>query len=117
MFHAAGVTGLGVIEAARDRGVYAIGVDANQNGVAPGTVLTSMIKRVDVAIERTIEEARSGHFHGGLNEFGLVDDGVGFALDDNNRALLTPEMLARVAALRDSVVAGTIVVPAESGRR
>lgn len=117
VFHASGVTGLGVIEAARERGVYAIGVDANQNGVAPGTVLTSMIKRVDVAIERTIEAARDGTFRGGLNEFGLEDDGVGFALDDHNRALLTPEMLSVAAALRDSVVAGRVAVPAESGRR
>lgn len=117
VFHASGVTGLGVIEAARERGVYAIGVDSNQNGVAPGTVLTSMIKRVDVAIERTIEAARDGTFRGGLIEFGLAEDGVGFALDEHNRSLVTDAMRARVAGLRDSVVAGTIVVPSESGRR
>jgi basic membrane protein A len=117
LFHASGVTGLGVIEAARERGVFAIGVDANQNGIAPGTVLTSMIKRVDVAIERTIEAAYAGRFVGGVQQLGLADDGVGFAIDDANRALLTPEMLSRVAALRDSIVAGHIVVPSTTGRR
>jgi basic membrane protein A len=117
LFHASGVTGLGVIEAARERGVYAIGVDANQNGVAPGTVLTSMIKRVDVAIERTIEETRDGRFRAGAVELGLAEDGVGFSIDDHNRALLTPEMLARAGALRDSIVARQIRVPIETGRR
>lgn len=117
IFHASGVTGLGVIEAARERGVFVIGVDANQNGVAPGTVLTSMIKRVDVAIERTIDDARAGRFHSGIVEFGLAEDGVGFSIDEHNRALLTEEMLATAAALRDSIVAGQIPIPAETGRR
>ncbi len=117
VFHASGVTGLGVIEAARERGVYAIGVDSNQNGVAPGTVLTSMIKHVDVAIERTIEEVHAGTFHAGVVELGLAEDGVGFSIDEHNRALLAPEMLARAAALRDSIVARHLVVPLETGRR
>jgi basic membrane protein A len=117
VFHASGVTGLGVIEAARERGVFAIGVDANQDGVAPGTVLTSMIKRVDVAIERTIDAVHDGKFQSGIVEFGLAQDGVGFSVDEHNRALLTKEMLAVAAALRDSVVAGQIPVPVETGRR
>ncbi len=117
IFHASGVTGLGVIEAAKERGVYAIGVDSNQNGVAPGTVLTSMIKRVDVAIEAVIGAAANGTFRGGVHEFGLAEDGVGFAVDEHNRDLLTAAMLERAAALRDSVAAGTLAVPAESGRR
>jgi basic membrane protein A len=117
VFHAAGVTGLGVIEAARERGVLAIGVDSNQDGVAPGTVLTSMIKRVDVAIESTIGDAREGRFRPGLVEFGLAQDGVGYSVDDHNRALLTPEMLATAEALRDSIVGGTISVPQDTGRR
>ena len=117
VFHASGVTGLGVIEAARERGVLAIGVDSNQDGVAPGTVLTSMIKRVDVAIERTIDAVHEGRFQAGVVEFGLAQEGVGFSVDEHNRALLTPEMLAVAAALRDSVVAGQITVPVETGRR
>jgi basic membrane protein A len=116
VFHASGVTGLGVIEAAREKGVYAIGVDANQNGVAPGTVLTSMIKRVDNAVYREIVAAHRGAFVGGLVEFGLAEDGVGFAVDEHNRDLLTPAMLERAASLADSIIAGSIEVPFESGR-
>ncbi len=117
IFHASGVTGLGVIEAARERSVFAIGVDSNQNGVAPGTMLTSMVKRVDVAVEREIGAVVRGEFKGGLVDHGLKEDGVGFALDEHNRALLTPEMLERAKALSDSIVAGTIVVAKETGRR
>ena len=116
IFHASGVTGLGVIEAARERGVYAIGVDANQNGVAPGTVLTSMLKRVDVAVEKEILAVHRKEFRGGLVELGLREEGVGYAVDENNRRLLTPEMIARTQSLADSIVAGSIVVPRETRR-
>ncbi|HET9888209.1 MAG TPA: BMP family ABC transporter substrate-binding protein [bacterium] len=116
IFHAAGVTGLGVIEAARDRGVYAIGVDTNQNGVAPGTVLTSMLKRVDVGVEREILAVHGKTFHGGLVELGLREEGVGYAVDENNRSLLTQEMLARAQSLADSIISGNIAVPRETGR-
>lgn len=117
LFHAAGVTGLGVIEAARERGVYAIGVDANQNHVAPGTMLTSMVKRVDVAIHDTIVAVKNGTFQGGLREFGLAQDGVGFSLDEHNQDLLTPEILDVVADLREAIVSGGIEVPFETGRK
>lgn len=116
VFHAAGVTGLGVIEAARERGKLAIGVDSNQNAVAPGTVLTSMVKRVDNAVYREIADAVHGDFRGGIVELGLAEDGVGFALDDDNRALVPEAMVARVNALRDSIVAGEIAVPSGTGR-
>jgi basic membrane protein A len=117
IFHASGVTGLGVIEAAKDRGKLAIGVDSNQNHVAPGSVLTSMIKRVDNAIYREIEAAVQGESRGGLVELGLAEEGVGFSLDEHNRHLLSAAMLERVGALRDSIVAGTIAVPHTTGRR
>ncbi|MCK4546749.1 MAG: BMP family ABC transporter substrate-binding protein [Candidatus Eisenbacteria sp.] len=110
VFHAAGSSGNGVIDAAAERGLYAIGVDANQNYVAPGSVLTSMIKRVDVAVFRTIEEVVHGRFKGGLREFGLADDGVGYALDEHNRDVITPEMLARVEELKRKIVSGEIRV-------
>jgi basic membrane protein A len=116
IFHASGVTGLGVIEAAREKGKFAIGVDSNQNGVAPGTVLTSMIKRVDNAVHRMIGDAHRGEFRGGLVEFGLAEDGVGFAVDEHNRALLTEAMLERATGLADSIVGGLISVPSETGR-
>jgi basic membrane protein A len=116
IFHASGVTGLGVIEAARERGVYAIGVDSNQNPVAPGTMLTSMLKRVDVAVEKEILAVHRGEFRGGLVELGLREEGVGYALDEHNRDLLTPDMIARAQALADSIIAGEIMVPRETRR-
>ncbi|MDP6803587.1 MAG: BMP family ABC transporter substrate-binding protein [Gemmatimonadota bacterium] len=116
VFHAAGVTGLGVIEAAREKGLFAIGVDANQNDVAPGTVLTSMIKRVDNAVYRAILASHSGEFRGGLLELGLAEGGVGYSVDEHNRHLLTPEMLEVIQALSDSVIAGEIEIPVETGR-
>lgn len=116
IFHASGVTGLGVIEAAREKGKLAIGVDSNQNGVAPGTVLTSMIKRVDNAVYRMILDAHRGEFQGGLVEFGLAEEGIGFAVDEHNRSLLTDAMLERATELSDSILGGWISVPSETGR-
>ena len=117
VFHAAGVTGLGVIEAAKARDRLAIGVDSNQNHVAPGYVLTSMIKRVDNAIYAEIASGVNGVFRGGLVDFGLAEDGVGYAVDEYNRDLLSDEILARVDALRDSIIAGEIDVPFETDRK
>ncbi len=117
LFHASGVTGLGVIEGAKERGIYAIGVDANQNHVAPGTMLTSMIKRIDVAIESFVRNSHGGTFRGGVVEFGLAEDGVGYALDEHNRDLIPAEVLQHVDALRDSIVAGDIEVPFETDRK
>ena len=117
VFHAAGVTGLGVIEAAKARDRLAIGVDSNQNHVAPGHVLTSMIKRVDNAIYAEIASGVNGVFRGGLVDFGLAEDGVGYAVDEYNRDLLSDEILARVDALRDSIIAGEIDVPFETDRK
>lgn len=117
LYHASGVTGLGVIEAAREGGAYAIGVDANQNHVAPGTMLTSMVKRIDVSIHRLIGDAIRGDFRGGLVEYGLAENAVGWALDEHNEALVPEAARAHLARLRDAIIAGEIDVPSESGRR
>jgi basic membrane protein A len=113
IFHAAGKTGAGVFEAARARGTLAIGVDSDQYHEAPGHVLTSMIKKVDVAVFEVIQEVAEGRFRGGERELGLADDGVGYVSDANNRDLLPPEVVARLEELRAQIVAGTIVVPSE----
>jgi len=110
IFHAAGSSGNGVIDAAAERGLYAIGVDANQNYMAPGHVLTSMIKRVDVAVLKTIESVVRGSFRPGVHEFGLANEGVGYALDEHNRDLLPPDILARVEDLKARIVSGEIKV-------
>jgi basic membrane protein A and related proteins len=113
IFHASGSTGLGVFEAARTTGRYAVGVDADQFPEAPGYVLTSMVKGVDAAVFDAIKRARDGTFRGGIQQFGLAENGVGYVYDANNRALIPDSVRARVQALRDSIVAGRITVPAE----
>ena len=97
IYHAAGLSGSGVIEAANETGNYAIGVDSDQNYLAPGHVLTSMLKRVDVAVYKTIRDVVEGDFEGGVNErFGLADDGVGYAVDVFNRVEEFPEQVTQL---------------------
>ena len=96
VYHAAGGTGIGVLQAAADAGVLGIGVDSNQNYVHPGQVLTSMLKRVDNAVYDAMMDVQNGEFTPGVQVMGLAEDGVGYALDDNNKALITPEMQAAV---------------------
>ncbi|MCP4546195.1 MAG: BMP family ABC transporter substrate-binding protein [bacterium] len=111
IFHASGTTGNGVIEAAREKGVLAIGVDSNQNHMAPGTMLTSMEKRVDRAVYTTIKRLVQGSFQGGFNEFGLETGHLGYSLDEHNRDLLTPRLCAVADSLAAEIAAGRITVP------
>jgi basic membrane protein A len=113
IFHASGSTGLGVFEAARATGRYAIGVDADQNDEAPGRVMTSMVKRVDNVTFDAIQRAKNGTFRGGVFSFGLKEGGVGYVYDERNKALIPEAVHARVEALKDSVIAGHIRVPTE----
>jgi basic membrane protein A len=110
VYAAAGATGIGVLQAAKDAGKYSIGVDSNQNYMHPGSVLTSMVKRVDVAVYQALTAARAGTWKPGMQSLGLAEDGVGYALDDNNRKLITAEMEAKVEAARKDIIAGTIKV-------
>jgi len=113
IFHASGTTGFGVFEAARERGKLAIGVDSDQYDEAPGHVLTSMVKDVDVAVFETIRRVRDGHFTGGVEELGLREGGVHIVRDARNRDLLPDAVDVRVRALSDSVAQGLIHVPKE----
>ena len=110
VFHAAGGTGIGVIRAAAEAGKFAIGVDLNQNGLAPGTVLTSMVKRVDVAAYDTLKDAMAGKFTAGVVTLGLAEGGVDWALDEHNAKLVAPRVRAAVEKARADIVAGRIVV-------
>lgn len=110
VYHAAGGTGLGVIRAVADADKLAIGVDSNQNGLAPGNVLTSMLKRVDVAAYDTLKAAMDGDFEAGVSILGLAEDGVDWAIDENNEPLLTDEIKAAVEAARKAIIAGDVVV-------
>ncbi len=110
VFAAAGGTGIGVYQAAEDNGKLAIGVDSNQNYLHPGTMLTSMVKRVDIAVYNAFKKATSGQWQPGVQVLGLAEGGVGWALDEHNQSLVTPQMKARVEELRDEIVAGRVVV-------
>ncbi len=109
VFAAAGGTGLGVLQTAADEGILSIGVDSNQNYLHPGQVLTSMLKRVDVAVYDAFS-TDLGEIETGIHFFGLEEDGVGYALDEYNAELISAEMQATLAEARASIIAGDIVV-------
>jgi basic membrane protein A and related proteins len=111
IYHAAGKTGDGVFAAAREHEARAIGVDSDQFAAAPCCIVTSMIKRVDVAVLDVIKEVIAGTFRGGLRELGLAEDGVGFVADERNRQLLPIEDVVKVKALGEDIIAGKIKVP------
>jgi basic membrane protein A len=111
IFHASGTTGLGVFESARAHGKLAIGVDSDQYDEAPGVVLTSMVKDVDIAVFDAIRDVKDGKFRGGVRELGLREHGVHLVRDARNAALFPDAVQARVAALGDSIAAGQITVP------
>jgi basic membrane protein A len=110
IYAAAGATGLGVLQAAKDKGRLAIGVDSNQNHIQPGSVLTSMVKRVDLAVYEAFKSAKGGTWNPGLRVLGVADGGVAYSLDQYNRSLITPEMERRLAQARADIVAGKIKV-------
>ncbi|MBL4628397.1 MAG: BMP family ABC transporter substrate-binding protein [Roseicyclus sp.] len=108
VFAAAGGTGLGVLQTAADEGILSIGVDANQNYLHPGMVLTSMVKRVDVAVYNAF--SAGADVEPGLFVYGLAENGVGYALDEFNAELITYDMAAAVDAARAEIIAGTLSV-------
>ncbi len=110
VYHAAGGTGVGVIQAAADAGKLAIGVDSNQNGMAPGSVLTSMLKRVDVAAYETFKDSMSGSFSSGVKVLGVAEGGVDWALDENNASLVTASIKSAVEKARSDILSGKVVV-------
>jgi basic membrane protein A len=110
VFAAAGGTGIGVYQAAKDEGKYAIGVDSNQNHIHPGVMLTSMVKRVGVATYDVFADAQTGKFTPGIDARGLKENGVDWALDENNRTLVSPEMEAEVNKIRAKIISGEVTV-------
>jgi basic membrane protein A and related proteins len=113
IYHASGKTGDGVFDAAKEQKKFAIGVDSDQFHVAPCCTLTSMVKKVDVAVFDAIKKVTTGSFQSGVHEFGLGEDGVGFVYDDNNRAMIPQAVVDEVNELGKQVTAGTIKVPSE----
>lgn len=108
VFAAAGGTGVGVLQTAADNDILSIGVDANQNFMHPGQVLTSMLKRVDNAVYDAFMAGTD--LETGINVMGVGDDGVGYALDEFNEELITAEMREAVDAAAAEIAAGTLAV-------
>jgi basic membrane protein A and related proteins len=117
LFTAAGNSGLGAFDAVEQQGMqngrathFVIGVDSNQNMVKPGFVLTSMVKRVDNAVYSIVQDVVSGKFQAGFHVYGLDKDGVGYALDEFNKNLLSPEAIAEAEEAKRKIIAGQIKV-------
>ncbi len=112
VYHAAGRAGLGVISAATEENKMAIGVDSDQDDLSPGHVLTSMIKHVDVAVAGTIKDVVAGKFTPGDQIYDLKSGGVGLSEFKNTKTLIGAENIAKLAAVRQSVIDGKVKVPA-----
>ncbi|MBW8383800.1 MAG: BMP family ABC transporter substrate-binding protein [Youngiibacter sp.] len=111
IFHAAGASGMGLFQAAQEKGFVAIGVNLNQNGVAPDNIVASMMKRVDSSAYHAIESTLNGEFKAGLKVMGLADEGVGLNMDGSNIKL--PESVTKeLDAIKALVVSGKLVIPA-----
>jgi len=104
VYAAAGGTGVGVLQAAADADILSIGVDANQNYLHPGKVLTSMLKRVDLAVYNAFSEGEN--LTTGFNVMGLAEDGVGYALDEHNKSLVTSDMMAALESETAKIISG-----------
>ena len=123
IFTAAGNSGLGAFDAVEQQGKqngrathFVIGVDSNQNMVKPGFVLTSMVKRVDNAVYNIVLEVVNGNFSPGLHVFGLDKDGVGYAMDDNNKDIVSPEAIQEAEAAKQKIISGQIKVTDAMGQ-
>lgn len=110
VYHAAGGTGSGVIDAAVSNGFYAIGVDSDQDFMAPGTVLTSMVKRVDLAVYEVIKAAAEGTLEGGIWSFGIEDGGVGTSEFLYTKDIIPQEVLDTIEEAKQKIISGEIVV-------
>jgi basic membrane protein A and related proteins len=111
VFAAAGGSGLGVLQAAADAGKLAIGVDSNQNYLHPGSVLTSMLKRVDVAVTTAFKEAGDdATFKPGITILGLAENGVGYSLDEHNASLLSDDIKAKADEFSAQIQSGALEV-------
>ena len=108
IYAAAGGTGVGVLQTAADEGILSIGVDSNQNHLHPGKVLTTMLKRVDVAVYDAMSAGEN--LETGVFAMGLAEEGVGVAMDDNNASLVSDDMKAAVDKARDDIIAGNVAV-------
>ena len=108
---AAGASGLGVLEAAKQTKKYIIWVDSNGNGLVPGQVLTSIIKGVELSVYQMIENVVSETFIGGVKNYGLKEGGIEYIVDKDNKTLLSEDILKKVEEFKVKIIAGEIEVP------
>lgn len=108
---AAGASGLGVLEAAKETKKYVIWVDSNGNGLIPGKVLTSIIKGVELSVYQMIENVVNGTFTGGVKNYGLKEGGIEYIVDKDNKKLLSDDILKKVEEFKMKIIAGDILVP------
>jgi basic membrane protein A and related proteins len=111
IFHAAGASGSGLFDAARDKKIFAIGVDSNQNWMKPGVVLTSMLKKVDVAVYDVIKSVKNNDFKAGVNRFGVSSGGIDWALDEHNKSLWSETEIKKISKVKADISSGKIKVP------
>ena len=113
IFQAAGKGGLGVITAAeaKGKGYYAIGVDQDQDGIAPGRVLTSMVKHVDTTVYDTIKQVKDNKFSAGMHVFGLKENGVGLSEFKYTKNDISGPVMKRLETLKQMVIDGKVVPP------
>ena len=109
IFHAAGGTGVGVIEGCKEAGIYAVGVDSDQSYLAPDTIITSAMKRVDVAVQTVSEEAINGTISGGIETYELSNGGVDIA---PTTTLLPDDVVSAVEEIKQKIISGEVTVPA-----
>ncbi len=110
IYHASGLSGLGLFEAAREENRLAIGVDMDQQKEAPGFVLTSMVKQVDEAVFQTVKNFKENKFTGGVKTFGLKDNGVGYVYDDNNKKLIPTDVNEKLQDIKAKLINGEIKI-------
>jgi len=110
VFAVAGGSGMGTLQTAKEKGKLAIGVDSNQNYLHPGTMLTSMVKRVDLAIYDSFMQMKNGQWKPGVVYKGLKEGGVDWALDKDNRKVVTPEIEKRVNEAKSNIINGKVKV-------
>lgn len=116
VFAAAGGSSLGVLRAADEMGKLAIGVDSNQNGLFPGHVLTSLVKRVDVAVYDTLKNSQEGTWSAGIKYLGIKEGALDYAVDQNNGSLISEKLIEEVATAKDKIISGKIVVESYSAK-
>lgn len=109
-FAAAGGSGLGVLKAASETGHYAIGVDTNQNGLFPGHVLTSLVKRVDIAVYDALKTSHARKWSPGIKYLGIKEGALDYAVDQNNKDLISEQLIEEVATAKERIINGTIDV-------